>query len=197
LPLTSCVVRRGVGPGTGPEQPKVGRYKGRVAHGQAKERRFRLLLFAALPDRVHGEVLSPLGGPQLILDGGSGQLAITFVRDGESFVGPARSEVLSRILGVEVELGQLVRALLLGEGSGGGLRVERKGPSAPGLPESLTIETEDATFALELKKLRSLGADPGRLGTGQPPADTSVRPLEDLEGEGERLERWADDGTAP
>lgn len=171
-------------------------YKGRVENADGKGRRFRLLLFAALPDRLHGEVLSPLGAPQLIVDGGSGKLAVTFVRDGESFVGRAHGDVVARVLGVHLELDELVRALLIGESVGGGHPLERMGRGAGELPQAVTIRTEDGTLALELKRLRPLRADPTLLGTGQPPEGTRVRPLEELEDEGARLERLAGDGAA-
>jgi hypothetical protein len=151
-----------------------------------------VLLFAALPDRVHGEVLSPLGRPQLILDGGDGMLAVTFVRDREAFVGSARGDVLSRILGVSLELDGLVRALLTGEADGATYRIERTGDGVPALPETLAIRTADSTLALELKRFRRLRADPARLGTGRPPEGLRVRPIEDLQGEDERLERLAE-----
>lgn len=171
----------------------VGVYKGRIENLEGKARRFRLLLFAALPDRVHGEVLSPLGAPQLIVDGGAGRLAVTFVRDGESFVGPARGDVMGRILGVPLELDELVRALLRGEAAGGEVHLERSGGGTGDLPETLRIWAEGGTLILELKRLRPLRADPTLLGTGRPPEGTRVRPLEDLDEEGERLERLAGD----
>jgi hypothetical protein len=172
-------------------------YRGRIVSHEGEVRRFRLLLFAALPDRVHGEILSPLGNPQLIVDGGGGQLAITFVRDAESFVGPARVDVLARILGVRLDLHELAGALLTGEASSDDRRVERVGNDVPGLPETFTVGMEGASLALELKRLRPLTADPTVLGTGRPPRGTRVRPLEALEAEGERLERLAAEEEEP
>jgi hypothetical protein len=156
---------------------------------QGEARRFRLLLFAALPDRVHGEILSPLGNPQLIVDGGGGQLAITFVRDGESYVGPARGDVLERVLGVRLDLPELAAALLAGEASSEDRWVERTGDTVPGLPETFAVGMEGASLTLELKQLRPVTADPTALGTGRPPGGTRVRPLEELETEGDRIER--------
>jgi hypothetical protein len=175
----------------------VGVYKGRVVNAEGKPRRFRLQLFAALPDRIHGEVLSPLGAPQLIVDGGGGQLAVTFVRDGESFVGQARGDVVARILGIRLELDELVRALLTGETVGGEHRLERTGRGPGELPEAVTIRTEGGTLALELKRLRPLRADPTLLGTGRAPHGTRIRPLEELDDEGEQLERLVGDEAGP
>jgi hypothetical protein len=150
-------------------------------------------LFAELPDRFHAEVLPPVGGPRLILDGGGGRLAVTFVRDGESFVGGPSRDVLERILGVRVEPDQLVRALLTGEGDGEDLRVERSGPWLPGLPDRLALTAGQATLVLELKRLRPLDGDASQLGTGRPPDGTDVRPIEELEHGGRWTEEWDDE----
>jgi len=162
-------------------------YKGRIADGE-RTRRFRLLLYAGLPDRLHAEVLSPLGRPQLIVDAGGGQLAVTFVREGESFVGPARTGALTGVLGVSLGPDELVRALLLGDGLPAEYRVERSGSASPELPETLTIRSEGVWLELELKRLRPLKTDPTRLGTGTAPVGTRVLPLEQLDGEQQRLE---------
>jgi hypothetical protein len=189
----ACAPRRATLQGPPTESHTVGVYKGRIEPVEGKARRFRLLLFAAFPDRIHGEVLSPLGAPQLIVDGGGGRLAVTFVRDRESFAGPARGDVMDRILGVRLELDEWVRALLTGEAAGDEHHLERIGPETGELPEALTIRSEGGTLTLVLKRLRPLRADPTLLGTGRPPEGMRVRPLEDLDGEGERLERLAGD----
>ncbi len=168
--------------------PVVGQYKGRIEGKDGESRQFRLLLFAALPDRLHGEVLSPLGTMQLILDGGRGRLAITFVSDGVSFVGPARPEALARILGVPLSLEELVRGLLTGEVENGEITLVRTGDQDAGLPERLEIRTHSSSLELRLKRLRPARALEPELGTGRPPGNTEVRPIEDLEREGRRLE---------
>jgi len=172
----------------------VGLYKGRIEQAGGRVRKFRLLLYAASPDRLHGEVLSPLGRTHLVLDAGEGRLAVTFARDGESFVGQADPEILARILGVPLELEALVGAVLTGAHGPSEVRVARTGGELPGLPETLELTGERATLFLELRRLRPLGADPSTLGTGQPPEGTRVRPIEELEGQGERLEAVGDDG---
>ena len=166
----------------------MGQYKGRIERNGGESRQFRLLLFAALPDRVHGEVLSPLGTMQLILDGGRGRLAITFVSDGVSFVGPARPEALARILGVPLSLEELVRGLLTGEVENEEITLVRTGDRNAGLPERLEIRTPSSSLELRLKRLRPARALEPELGTGRPPGNTEVRPIEDLEREGRRLE---------
>ena len=157
-----------------------GLYKGRIEDGEEKPRRFRLLLYAELPDRIHGEVLSPLGTPQLIVDGGAGRLAVTFVREGESFVGPSSAEDLGRILGIRLGLHDLVGALLTGECDSGDYRLERSDDPVPGLPQTLSIRGSSSSLTLDLRRIRPVATDPAALGTGRPPAGTTVRPLGEL-----------------
>jgi len=166
----------------------VGQYKGRIEGSDGESRQFRLLLYAALPDRVHGEVLSPLGTVQLILDGGGGRLAITFVSDGVSFVGRARPAALVRILGVPLSLEELVRGLLTGEGENDEITLLRTGDRGPGLPVRLEIRTSSSSLELRLKRLRPARVLGPELGTGRPPANTEVLPIEELEREGRRLQ---------
>jgi len=169
-------------------------YKGRIEEAGGRVRKFRLLLYAASPDRLHGEVLSPLGRTHLVLDAGDGRLAITFARDGESFVGQAKPEILARILGVPLELESLVGAVLTGAQGPSAVRVARSGGELPGLPQTLELTGDGATLFLELRRRRPLGTDPDTLGTGRPPEGTRVRPIEELEGQSERLEALGDDG---
>lgn len=161
----------------------------------AGERRFRLLLYAALPDRVHAEVLSPLGTPLLLVDGGAGRLAVTFVREGEAFVGRATAEALDHVLGVRLDLGDLVRAILTGEGSAPGLLLERSPDDTPGLPERLRLRARSGgSLELDLKGTRPLVADPRALGSGRPPEGVVERPLRELAGAADRLEDLTDEG---
>ncbi len=153
----------------------------------AGTRRFRVLLFAALPDRIHAEVLSALGSPQAILDGGDGRLAVTFVADRESFVGEAEAGVLSRLLGVELDLGGLARALLLGDDAGAPCRIRRSGSTTPGLPDRIAFESDSSLFELTLERRRRLETDQAALGTGVPPSGTHLRPLEELDDDPRRF----------
>ena len=82
--------------GSGEAGP-VGLYRARLEHPDGSSDRFKLLLHAALPDRLHGEVLAPVGGTVLIFDGGGGRMAVTFVRDRVSFVGPASPANLEKL----------------------------------------------------------------------------------------------------
>jgi len=136
------------------------------------------MLYAASPDRLHGEVLSPLGSPVMSFDGGEGQLAVTLVRDRLTFVGEATPKSLEPLLGVAISLPDLVGALLEGvTPEAAGWTLER--PDGSGLPESFTVTSESGTMSLQLKRWHQLKTG-GNLGTGEPPPGMELRPLEEL-----------------
>lgn len=159
---------------------EVGLYRARFDDGQERERRFRLLLFAAAPDRLHGEVLSPVGPPVMIVDGGDGQLAVTLPRDRVSYVGAATVDAVESVLGVRASLSGLV-AGLLGEATGEeGYRVVREGAARGRLPQRFEIADGRRRLTLEVKRFQPL-PDSGRpLGSGLPPDGTELRALEEL-----------------
>jgi hypothetical protein len=176
----ACAARRGI-PGAPPlaAAHSVGHYAGRLEREGQPARGFRLMLFVAAPDRIHAEVLAPLGPPELVLDGGAGRLAITLVGEGRSYVGPARPEALSRVLGPAIELTRLVDAVLRGDAGDSGLSVQRSGP--PGsLPESLTLASEDMRLTLKRKRLRALERPAEELGTGRAPSGAATYPLDEF-----------------
>ena len=170
-----------------PDRPVMGLYKGRLEQPSGDSHRFRLLLFAELPDRMHGELLSPLGSPQMIVDGGAGELAITLVRRGLSYVGRSDPDVMEGLVGVRLTLEGLVRAVLEGQVSGGGHQVSRSGEERRGLPERLEIRSAGSRLTLELKQLLPVRAPAGELGTGRPPEGMELRPLDELDREGRPL----------
>lgn len=178
----SCAARRNSAHTESIPGPQVGVYRGRIVEADGKSRRFRLLLFVALPDRVHAEVLSPMGSTVMIVDGGAGDLAVTQARDGVSFVGEARPEVLERILGVRLSLGELVRGFLTGAEAMDCIAcsVTRSAEESDGLPQTLEFRSEDSSLSFELKKVRPLGRPTGELGTGRPPQGTEIRALDEL-----------------
>ena len=184
-------------PTTRAEPQTFGLYRARIVADGGEERRFRLLLYAVLPDRVHAEVLSPLGAPLLLVDGGEGRLAVTFVREGDAFVGPSSPDALGHVLGLPLGLGELVPVILTGKGTASGWRCERQPEGTPGLPQRLVLEAEGgARLLLELKGLRPLAADPETLGTGQAPAGVRLRPLDELAEASDRLD-WLDEEGEP
>ena len=180
--LGSCAGRKNPDLAQATAGPQIGVYRGRIVEDDGKSRRFRLLLFVAPPDRVHAEVLSPLGPTVMIVDGGAGDLAVTLPRDGVSYVGEARPEILERILGVRLTLDELVRGFLEGMADADCVdcRVTRSAEELEGLPRSLEFRSVDTSLSFELKKVRPLRKPTEELGSGKPPEGTEIRPLDDL-----------------
>ena len=147
----------------------------------AESRKFRLLLFAAEPDRLHAEALSAVGSTELIVDGGGGRISISMVRERISYVGDADPQAMEKVLGVALSLEDLVRILLTGEESGEGFRMERRPASGGLLPDWLKISAEGRSAEFKLKRLRPMRGRPELLGTGAAPERMKVLPLEELE----------------
>jgi hypothetical protein len=161
--------------------PSFGVYE--ATHRSAGGRRsFRVLLHAALPDRIHAEVVGPIGGPRLVVDGGDGRLAVTLVGERTSYVGPARPEALEAVLGVRIALDDLVAGLVTSRAPEGPYEFERSA-SPPGLPARVAVTSASGErLELRLKRLRPVASDATGLATGTPPPGTERRPLTELAG---------------
>jgi hypothetical protein len=164
-------------PGT---EPSVGLYRGTIEPAGGEARGFRLLLWAALPDRFHGEIVSPVGTTEMVIDGGGGRLAVTVNDERVSYVGAADPAALERILGVPLGLPELVSGLLTGELDDEAWSLSRESRADGELPASIEFRSSQAKLTLELKRIRPLGKDPRGLGRGVPPDGTEKRPLEEL-----------------
>jgi hypothetical protein len=156
-------------------------YKARLSDPEGNPRRFRLWLFAELPDRLHGEVISPVGTTELIVDAGQGRLSVALVRERVAFVGPAKPEVIEGLLGVRVGLEELVRALLTGEIGETGHTIMRSETPGTALPEQLEIRSGQRELVLQLKRRQPFGAVDDRLGRGLPPEGMEQRTLDELD----------------
>jgi hypothetical protein len=184
LALACCAcAARSAPPGTVPSAPVFGVYKSVLHDAEGESHRFRLLLWAAHPDRLHAEVLAPLGQTRLIVDGGAGEICVTVVPEAVSYAGEAGAEALERILGIRIGLEELVQALMGTRSSGDGYTVERSGGRSR-LPDRVEFRTGAAGLRLVLKDLRALAESAEPLGSGTPPPGTRVRPLEELRGSG-------------
>ncbi len=161
-----------------PHAPAFGVYRARVTDGETGDtRKARALVFAALPDRLHVEVVSSIGTTQMILDAGVGRVAVTLPRERLSYVGPADDRALEALVGVRASPDWLVRALLLGEAEGRDL--EREGPTGV-VPERLRLRTENGALELWRRAIEPVRADVARLGTGEAPEGMEQRPLDEL-----------------
>jgi hypothetical protein len=159
----------------------VGVYRAAVFDDEGRLRKFRLLLFAAQPDRMHGEVLSAVGTTELVVDAGDGKMSVAFPRDRLAYVGEAAPEAVEKILGVSISLVDVVRSLLTGAPGDGGYEVLRTPVAGDGLPRALEITAGERGLSLKLKRLRPLPHGADDLGTGRPPEGMTVLPLEELE----------------
>jgi hypothetical protein len=171
-------------PDDGVDGERFGVYRGRFIDPEASPRKFKVLLFAALPDRLHAEVLPPVGGPALIIDGGSGRLAVTIQSREAAWVGEAREGVLEAILGFPVSLEDLVSALIQGSALSGPVEFSRNPKTGAGLPRSFELGFGGREFHLELQRTSKRGRGSYAIGTGTPPPGVDVQPLDDLVSDG-------------
>jgi len=188
LMLVGCAgggLHRFSGPGS---RAVVGEYRGRVERADGQSRPCHALLFAHGPDRFHAELLGPFGGPQWIVDGGAGRMAVTAVGDGVAYAGAASPDLVAGVLGLPISAEQLVHGLLESSVAGEGWSLAR-GPGRPGaLPQALELRSDEGVVRLRLRRWRALRGDGSRLGTGEPPPGIPVRPLEELaSGDGSAL----------
>jgi len=148
-----------------------------------RAKKFRLLVYAAKPDRLHGEILSAVGTTELILDAGAGHVSVFFVRERIAFVGASDPELLDALLGVPVRVEDFVQALLGNRPAGepAGARSWSLTPAGQTYPDTIRLEDGERSFELRLKRIRPIRADPATLGTGRPPPGATQRPLEELD----------------
>ena len=156
----------------------VGVYRATVDDG-AKVRHARVALWAMRPDRLHAELIAPVGGVRLVLDAGGGQACVVDVAGKTAFTGASGPEALEPIVGVRASVADAVAALLDGV-SPPGLTVTRDGD--PGsLPAAIRLSDGARSVRLERVRLDSRDPSGAALGTGRPPEGVAVRPLAELD----------------
>ncbi len=126
-------------------------------------------------------MLSPLGRTELIADAGDGRISILFVRDRVAFAGAAGPRVIEDLLGIKLSLEDLVAGLLTGEVANPDVELQRLPRGRSGLPQRLEMRVDARVLVMQLKRPQELRVDPAKLGTGVPPPDADVRPLESLD----------------
>jgi len=179
LLLTAC--GGGRGPALDPDTPTAALYRVRFDPGEGeKKRRFRLLVHAAEPDRLHGEILSAVGTTELVLDAGAEGVSVLFVRDRLAFVGEADARALDALLGVPLAPREMVAVLRGGDPAGSELEW-RIVPGDAGYPQEIDLTDGPRRLSLRLKRLSPIRADPSTFGTGRPPEGVEIRPLESLD----------------
>ena len=158
----------------------MGVYRSRIEAASGETSRFRMLLYAELPDRVHAEILSPVGTTEVILDGGGGRIAVTLPRERAAYVGAGDTTALEQVLGLSLTLEQLVQTLLGAASSVEGLSFTRDPPATPGLPRSFEIESAGHRLRMRLERTAPLRVSTAAVGNGEPPEGVEQRPLEAL-----------------
>jgi hypothetical protein len=175
----ACAGSRGtvrVPPGDG---PLIGVYRATIAEPEREARRVKVLLWAERPDRLHAELLSPVGGVRLVLDAGGGLACVVDPETPAAYAGESGPEAVEKIAGVRVSIADLVEALLAGAAPSG-LRVSREGAAEPALPARFSIADGERSLDITLLRLERGAPGAGALGTGAPPPGMTVRPLEEL-----------------
>ncbi len=180
--VVSCAARK---PPSGPVAPgserSVGLYKVKLVDADGSRQRFRLWLFAELPDRLHGEVISPVGGTHLIVDAGDDRLSIAVVRERVAFVGHADPDIFEALLGVRLSLRDLVRLLLTGKSPDGDHVVTRVARREVDLPDQLEVRSATRQLSLILKHRQAYAPPNERIGCGEPPPGMEQRSLDELD----------------
>lgn len=162
--------------------PLIAVYKVASDDGKGVARRGKLSVWAERPDRLHAELIAPVGGVTFVLDAGGGKVCIVDVAAATAYVGDDEPGAIAALVGVSVSVADAVAALLAGTSSGG-LSVTRVGGIDGALPETLRIADKARVLTLARMRFERATADPRTLGTGVPPKQLPVRPLRELAGE--------------
>jgi len=162
--------------------PLVVVYKASIDDGHGVLRGAKLALWAERPDRLHAELIAPVGGVTFILDAGGGNVCIVDVTAATAYLGEDGPGAIAAIAGVRVSVADAVAALLDGV-SPAGLALSRVGGADGALPEKLRIDDGARSLAIVRVRVERGRTDPRALGTGVPPDKLRVRPLSNLAGE--------------
>jgi hypothetical protein len=159
--------------------PLIVVYKAVIDDGRGSVRGAKLSVWAERPDRLHAELIAPVGGVTFILDAGGGHTCIVDVAAAAAYVGEDGPGAIEALAGVRLSVADAVAALLDGVAPQG-LTVTRVGAADGALPEKLRIA--DGARGLDLDRVRFERGrtDPRALGTGVPPGKLIVRPMESL-----------------
>jgi len=157
--------------------PLVAVYKAAIDDGSGVVRRARLSVWAERPDRLHAELMGPMGGVAFVLDSGAGQTCVVDVAAATAYAGEDGVGALGALVGVRVSVADAVAALLSGA-SPSGLRVTRDGSPEGALPAAIRLADGGRSIALTRLRFERGSGDARALGTGVPPPKLAVRPLE-------------------
>jgi hypothetical protein len=173
-----CAARQGFKPAPAGRGEPVATYRLVLQEETGPSRRVRLILWVGRPDRLHAEIVPPVGGVRFTLDAGGGRACVIDAADGVAYAGSDGVEAVDALTGIRITVPEAVAALLDGAAPPG-WSVERDGDAPGELPRRLHLASGARSMTLTLENVvRSIAAGP--LGTGAPPAGLPVRPLEEL-----------------
>ncbi len=179
LATVACAtVHRGDGVPAG-AGPLVGVYRAAIDDGHGAARGAKLSIWAEPPDRLHVELIAPLGGVTLILDAGGGNVCIVDTAAATAYTGKDGPDAIEALVGVRVSVAEAVAALLQGAPPGG-LTVTRAGGAEGALPRKLRIVDGARSITLARMRYQRGTTDSRSLGTGVPPKQFPARPIEDF-----------------
>jgi hypothetical protein len=165
-------------PSVRPDAPDAaGMYRAAAKDGSGRTTRFRLWVHAARPDRLHLEVLPPVGGTAFVLDAGDGVVAAAWIEDRVALAGPSDAPSMDRLLGIAIDARGWVSTILDGAPAEG-VAVEREG-EVGSLPVALVLRREGLEVRLERREVRRAS---GAVGNGRPPEGFAVHPISSMEG---------------
>lgn len=173
-----CAARHGIGTTPAGHGESVATYRAVLQEDERPTRRVRLVLWVARPDRLHAEIVPPIGGVRFTLDAGGGRACVVDAADGVAYAGSDGVDAVDALTGIRITVPEAVAALLDGAAPPG-WSAERDGDAPGELPRRLHLASGPRSMTLTLEHVvRSAAAGP--LGTGAPPAGLPVRPLEEL-----------------
>ena len=179
LPIAGCAGGSRTRPRVAPDEVVFGVYRGQVWPPEGGRVPFRAWIWADAPDRLHVEILPPVGGPSWIVDAGSGRLAVTDVEAATCWIGSETPGSIERWLGIATDVRGLISALLEDDGA---------------LPPAVEL-TGDALGRLRMERSGYRVAPRGSLGTATAPPGVDARPLDEIEGRA--FPEPADEAPAP
>jgi len=167
-------------PGDG---PLVAIYKAAIDDGSGVMRRAKLSIWAARPDRLHAELIAPVGGVSFILDAGGGKACLIDVGAATAYAGGDSVSAIEALVGLRVSVADAVGALLTGAAPIG-LTVTRDASAEGELPAMIRIEDGSRSIALTRVRFERGTGDAAALGTGTPPGQLAVHPIDELSAAG-------------
>ena len=165
---------------TAPGEVVFAVYRGRIVSSDGVKASFRAWVWAETPDRLHAEILPPIGGPAWILDAGGGRLSVTDIDAATCWTGPEGPRALEDWLGVPLDVAGLVGAILGAKGPSPPAVRLREPAGVEGFPARIQF-AGPAFGSLLLERSGYRVAPRGNLGTAAVPRDVTVRDLSELD----------------